>query len=303
MPALLKLLVLIAIFLLASNANAFTSLSLVAENQVWVNHWIHFQQPMSDPTNEPSHEPTYEPTKRMDLDAELPSNLSSKQLKYSLSPKQDAELSREITDSTNAQNCGLCHEKKSERVLLAARAKCLKPPESSCASKVVGAKCLKPHKSNCASKVARAKCLKPHRSSCASKVVAKCLKPHMSSCASLLVALAKCLNSNESSCASLLAVRAKPLKSNKTNNALSFSNKSASTLQLVVASVVKKFSNGSTQPLANNSRQCRSFVKNLNECQMEINKTETNNSWQCRSFVDVLIDLWQQKCLIEIQQN
>ncbi len=134
MPALLKFLVLIAIFLLASNANAFTSLTSVAGNQVWVNHLIHFQQPISDPTSKPSHEPSSEPTKRMDLDAELPSILSSKRVKYSLSPKQDAELPREITDSTNAQTCGLCHNKKSEQVLLAARAKCLKPPESSCAS-------------------------------------------------------------------------------------------------------------------------------------------------------------------------
>jgi hypothetical protein len=69
---------------------------------------------MSDPTNEPSHEQTCKPTKRMDLDAELPSNLSSKRVKYSLSPKQDAELQREIPDSTNAQTRGLCNDKKSE---------------------------------------------------------------------------------------------------------------------------------------------------------------------------------------------
>jgi hypothetical protein len=78
MPDLLKFLVLIAIFLSASNANAFPSLSSVVRNQVRVNHLIYFQQPMSDPKNEPSHEPTHEPTKRIDLDAELPSNLSSK---------------------------------------------------------------------------------------------------------------------------------------------------------------------------------------------------------------------------------
>jgi hypothetical protein len=36
--------------------------------------------------------------------------------------------------------------------------------------------------------------------------------------------------------------------STKTNNSLSFSNKSASTLQLVVAFVANKFSNGSTNP-------------------------------------------------------
>jgi hypothetical protein len=38
MPALSKFLVLLALALLASHANTFTSLSLVAENQVWVNH-------------------------------------------------------------------------------------------------------------------------------------------------------------------------------------------------------------------------------------------------------------------------
>jgi hypothetical protein len=38
MPALLKFLVLIAIFLLASNANAFTSRSPVAGNQVQENN-------------------------------------------------------------------------------------------------------------------------------------------------------------------------------------------------------------------------------------------------------------------------
>jgi hypothetical protein len=47
MPALSKFLVLLALFLLASHANAFTSLSSVAGNQVWVNHLIQFQQPMS----------------------------------------------------------------------------------------------------------------------------------------------------------------------------------------------------------------------------------------------------------------
>ncbi len=48
MPALLKFLVLLAIFL--------------AGNQARVNHLIRFQQPMSDPMNEPSREPIREPT-------------------------------------------------------------------------------------------------------------------------------------------------------------------------------------------------------------------------------------------------
>jgi hypothetical protein len=75
-PALLKLLVLSAIFLLASNANAFTCLSPIARNQVQENHWFQFEEPMTHPTNEPSCEPSCEPTKRIDLDAEFPRNQS-----------------------------------------------------------------------------------------------------------------------------------------------------------------------------------------------------------------------------------
>jgi hypothetical protein len=76
MPVLSKFLVLLALVLLASHANAFTSLSLVAGNQVRINHLTRLQQPTSDPTNEPSREPIREPTKQMDLDAMLPNNLS-----------------------------------------------------------------------------------------------------------------------------------------------------------------------------------------------------------------------------------
>ena len=43
MPDLLKILVLLAIFLLASNANAFTSLSPVAGSQVQKNHFKQFE--------------------------------------------------------------------------------------------------------------------------------------------------------------------------------------------------------------------------------------------------------------------
>jgi hypothetical protein len=74
MTALSKLLVLIAIFLLASHANAFTSMSPVAGNQVQEKHWFQFEEPMKDPANEQSCKPTREPTKRMDLDAEFPRN-------------------------------------------------------------------------------------------------------------------------------------------------------------------------------------------------------------------------------------
>ncbi len=62
MTAHSKFLILLAIFLSASNADAFTSLSPVAGHQVRVNYSIRFQQPMSDPTNEPSREPIREPT-------------------------------------------------------------------------------------------------------------------------------------------------------------------------------------------------------------------------------------------------
>ncbi len=58
MPALLKFLVLLAIFISASNANAFTSLSPVAGNQVQENQWFQFLEPMSKPTNKPTGEST-----------------------------------------------------------------------------------------------------------------------------------------------------------------------------------------------------------------------------------------------------
>ena len=118
MPALSKFLVLLALFLSASYSNAFVSLSSVAGNHVRVNHLTRLQQPMSNPTNEPSREPIREPTKRMDLDAVLPNNLSSKKTRVVYSePKQDAELPSKIIDSTNTQTCGLCHDKNSERVM------------------------------------------------------------------------------------------------------------------------------------------------------------------------------------------
>jgi hypothetical protein len=117
MTALSKLLVLIAIFFLASHANAFTSMSPVAGNQIQEEHWFQFEEPMNNPTNEPSCEPTRKLTKRMDLNAELPSNLSSKQVKYSLSQKQDAELPSKIIDMQNTQTRGLCHKKNQSRNL------------------------------------------------------------------------------------------------------------------------------------------------------------------------------------------
>jgi hypothetical protein len=70
---------------------------------------------MSKPTNKP----TGKWIKQMDLDTELPNILSSKQVKYSLSQKQEAELPSKITNTQNTQPCGLCHNKKSELESLA----------------------------------------------------------------------------------------------------------------------------------------------------------------------------------------
>ncbi len=57
MTALSKLLVLIA-----SHANAFTSMSPVAGNQVQEKHWFQFEEPMNDPTKIPTCEPLCKPT-------------------------------------------------------------------------------------------------------------------------------------------------------------------------------------------------------------------------------------------------
>jgi hypothetical protein len=62
MTAFSKFLVLLAIFLSASYANAIASLSPVAGNQVLVNHLIQFEESMSKPTNEQSSEPICKPT-------------------------------------------------------------------------------------------------------------------------------------------------------------------------------------------------------------------------------------------------
>jgi hypothetical protein len=89
MLALSKFLVLLALFLLASHVQAFTSLSLAAGDQVWVNHLIQLQQPLSKPTNEPSREPIPEPTVRLGQDALLPGNLSSKRVLFQVSMMDD----------------------------------------------------------------------------------------------------------------------------------------------------------------------------------------------------------------------
>jgi hypothetical protein len=99
MRALWKFLVLLALFLLASKANAFTNLNSLAGNQVQVNHLIQFQQPISDPMNKSTHKLIHKPTKQLEQDALLPGNLSSKEVMFS-DQKQDAKIPSNITDST-----------------------------------------------------------------------------------------------------------------------------------------------------------------------------------------------------------
>jgi hypothetical protein len=82
MMALSKFLVLLALFLLASHASAFTSLSLVAGDQVWVIHLIQSQQPMSNPTNEPSREPICKSTNYQTTNEIQPTSTSDTSYKF-----------------------------------------------------------------------------------------------------------------------------------------------------------------------------------------------------------------------------
>jgi hypothetical protein len=104
MAAFTKLLVLIAIFLSASHANAFTSMCPIAGNQIQEKHWFQFEEPMNDQTNEPSCEPTCKPTKRMDFDAELPNNQSSKQVMYCNASTQGPEGASNETEQLRHNN-------------------------------------------------------------------------------------------------------------------------------------------------------------------------------------------------------
>ena len=99
MPALLKFLVLIALFLSASNANAFISLSLATGTQVRINHLIRLEKPLSKPTTDQANDQT---TKRLKLVALLPVNQSSKRVMYCDKGKDDEILS-ELHNSKNTQ--------------------------------------------------------------------------------------------------------------------------------------------------------------------------------------------------------
>jgi hypothetical protein len=111
MTAFTKLLGLIAFLFLASHANAFTSMSPVAGNQVQEKHWFQFEEPMNDPTIIPTREQTCKPTtdqmndhrtKRLKLVALPPVNQSSKQVMFCDKGKDDEILSK-LHNSSNTQ--------------------------------------------------------------------------------------------------------------------------------------------------------------------------------------------------------
>ncbi len=121
-----EILVLLALFLLVSHTNAFTSLSSVAGNQVEVNHLTWLQQPIRDSTNEASRISIRKETKRIYLNDVHPNNLSQinndvlsnhSNQRESLAdrPGIDDEINYPIaaTDSSqptpiNLDNSGLC---------------------------------------------------------------------------------------------------------------------------------------------------------------------------------------------------
>jgi hypothetical protein len=96
MTALSKLLVLFAIFLLASLRNAFMILSLVSGGKlIWVNHLIEFVEWM----NKPVCKPTPKPTNELSI----------------VSWQCQMEINK-MNSKMKTQLCGLCQDKKAERL-------------------------------------------------------------------------------------------------------------------------------------------------------------------------------------------
>jgi hypothetical protein len=91
MASLAKILVLLAIFFLASYANGFLSLSSATGTQVWINHLIWLEKPLSKPTADHTNDQT---TKQLKLVALLPVNQSSKRVMCCDKGKDDEILSK-----------------------------------------------------------------------------------------------------------------------------------------------------------------------------------------------------------------
>jgi hypothetical protein len=237
MAAFAQLLVLIAIFLLASYANAFLNPNQVAGNQIRLNHLIRFKE-----TNKQNSEANLDliinlngqtTNQILEWDAELLNILSTKQ-KPELLSSQPVQIDEEIIRrSPNATNASLqtsfvfypvfkCHQPMKLHISPGAilyylpiwwivmYGSLLSGKSSITSSRVklcflIGSAC--PMSQITQDKLRlpighTCQGLNKHESSCASQLVgcAKCLNSHKSSCASK-VARAKCHNSHESSCA------------------------------------------------------------------------------------------------------
>jgi hypothetical protein len=89
-------------FFWQANANAFTSLSPVAGNQVQENHWFQFEEPMSKPTNKPI----------------AATNSSQRELCHGKKSELESLAEQPIATTDSSQR-GLCHSKNSELESLA----------------------------------------------------------------------------------------------------------------------------------------------------------------------------------------
>jgi hypothetical protein len=305
MTAVSKFLVLLAIFLLASYANAFVSLGSAAGTQIWINHVIQLEEPMSNQTKIPACESTCKPTtdqmndqttKQLRLVALLPDNQSSKRVTFS-NQVQDIEIQSKLPDLSQTQpnkrqmpniinldSSGLQHSSWKE--VLSWRDKIYSHSTTSFKQINRGSKhaCLVLFSSFCTvgtELTHGAYSLQDNLISCSKFSYAidsyhrvnllydgtiNCFFTLTLSSTALnktftykqalqeadyhefVKAMIHEVNDHESQTHWTLTKRCElPLRT-KTNNALSFSSKSASALQLVVASVANKFSKGSTQP-------------------------------------------------------
>jgi hypothetical protein len=137
MPALSKFLILLAMFLLASYAHAFTSLSPFAGNQARVNHLIRFEKSMSDPTNEPSCEPIREPTNNRKKSEPIVS--------YSHIIRDQSTPTFQLVVASVSNNNALSFNDNSsskyQLVVASVENECSKGPSMKTAQRAIGSKC------------------------------------------------------------------------------------------------------------------------------------------------------------------
>ncbi len=134
MAALSQFLTLLVIFLSASNANAFNSLSPVARNHVWVNHLIWFE-PSCKPTNELMIERTnnqknvqtneheyenyFQPLRFSNESISGSTNNNVNNTSELINIKTSGSTNNNVNNASeliNIKLVGSCHNKKSEQV-------------------------------------------------------------------------------------------------------------------------------------------------------------------------------------------